>query len=1181
MAKDKAGQLDADAENKRLISSALDAELTKSVFTAPDGLTKSTSTRTDDYGDYEIDDELEHAMFAIDVPGGQEGGTAADKLLTDPAASRSPTSETAVQKAAVQNTAASNISGKPQAAVVAAALKAPSTTLQKPQAVQRLPTSGTTTQQHATSVTSGSSATPKTDMISGGVAKPVLQKPQAIQKLPASSVPTKRPALEDLTRSTATGSLSMPMSSVTKPLPQKSAREKVATFSISRQVTGGVPAGSTVPGFLNTAVQTTLNDEYDADADLEAAMLSSYGDLDNTVGSTGQADPNAPQDRAVTSGKASFDAPPISKTPVPSPSRTPLPRSTGQADPNAPQDRAVTSGKASFDAPPISKTPVPSPSRTPLPASPDITVLSSRPATFVAPETEVRAAPKLRSKTLAAPNTIASTRPRCTPCIERNRECDRRLPCSGCAEDRIRCQYSYSSQPKAKSNSQHVGPAKVVATKIFRLSDVKLDASGTTPVVYYCTSSAQADNIAQLFSHEGIIGFDIEYLAFAPPLKATDGVSLIQLASRDKIALFHLVLYGTQSPGQLITPALKAIIEDLRVAKVGNNIGGDMTRILRWLQVKALNVQDTMKLSKRWAPDLIDDKLATQFEFLFDMELHKGDVRTGDWSKRLTPEQQHYAAADAYASRMVYEEWLKRKADGRTLRVDPDSKLHKNRKVTKPSKAKGQASLKSNATGQASIKSNATGQASIQSNATGQAYIKSSLKLSRLPPRSMGLSRLLAEDGAIVTGSALDMDLCCTNVKAPDQGHDLLQVAGALQGSYAERNAKLDRLSTVFDYDIIPCPARCGLRFCSFADAQRHYESVYDTVTHIAGCLWDHECGAAIPCGSPTHIELHEIAGSDFECVCGRAFCNEYALALHLNSGGCGRQEAHDIYTLERLIRLPTTGIPVPFSGMGSDVAILHYKKTIVQSWSYPAAPTDDHFGIMLDRYSKNEVSLTDLTVRANEAAAMFLPILSKQSVRVHSASNCKTSCTPSKLEWREDRLAMSQTFGRWSHGGHVMSMLFTERFIYDLRRCADPVPLVGVNGGDGFTCQVSRLVRFLDEERDFRLVIRFNTKSDGLSVPLIPHLHCISDGNYCGTIKTKRFVEVFRGLTEDPWLSDVITYFDKKQSKKDDGGWATGRHSHVATGHGDFAALQQQFDGAEEGYLSDPGYSSLDEQSS
>ena len=87
------------------------------------------------------------------------------------------------------------------------------------------------------------------------------------------------------------------------------------------------------------------------------------------------------------------------------------------------------------------------------------------------------------------------------------------------------------------------------------------------------------ETVSQLFANEPVLGFDIEWMAQA---SAKDGirrnVSLIQIASETRIALFHIAVFaGTNVPADFVAPTFKKLMESKSITKAGVAIKGDST----------------------------------------------------------------------------------------------------------------------------------------------------------------------------------------------------------------------------------------------------------------------------------------------------------------------------------------------------------------------------------------------------------------------------------------------------------------------------------------------------------------------------------------------------------------------------------------------------------------------------
>ncbi|KAH6611196.1 ribonuclease h [Trichoderma cornu-damae] len=181
--------------------------------------------------------------------------------------------------------------------------------------------------------------------------------------------------------------------------------------------------------------------------------------------------------------------------------------------------------------------------------------------------------------------------------------------------------------------------------------------------VHYCESKSTMERVCnEYFLNEDVIGLDLEWMRYA---LRTDGprhnVSVIQIASPSRVALFHVALFKKDS--DLVGPSFRKIMENPNVSKVGVNIGPDCTRLKHHLGVTVQGIFELSHLYKlvKYLPEkrnLINKglvSLATQVEDQLLLPLYKGQlVRTGNWMRRLNSQQIHYSASDAYAGLQLY-----------------------------------------------------------------------------------------------------------------------------------------------------------------------------------------------------------------------------------------------------------------------------------------------------------------------------------------------------------------------------------------------------------------------------------------------------------------------------------------------------------------------------------------------
>lgn len=184
--------------------------------------------------------------------------------------------------------------------------------------------------------------------------------------------------------------------------------------------------------------------------------------------------------------------------------------------------------------------------------------------------------------------------------------------------------------------------------------------------VLYSRTKLESEEIAHEFLGEKVIGFDMEW----PRETNTTGhtrlqqrIGLIQIACEDKIALFHIGLHSGSTAKDLLAPALRTIIEDPAIAKCGVAVhNADFARLQQWFGLKprgAFELSHLHNLVSFGASNPAEcttklRKLSAQVEQHLGLPLHKGKVRTSNWSQPLNKDQVNYAAADAYAGFMLF-----------------------------------------------------------------------------------------------------------------------------------------------------------------------------------------------------------------------------------------------------------------------------------------------------------------------------------------------------------------------------------------------------------------------------------------------------------------------------------------------------------------------------------------------
>lgn len=222
-------------------------------------------------------------------------------------------------------------------------------------------------------------------------------------------------------------------------------------------------------------------------------------------------------------------------------------------------------------------------------------------------------------------------------------------------------QFAYRISPADYQKAAMASPSTSAAFwshKLYR------NRQGRSPAIHYCTSFDQAEAQAKHFLNEPVVGFDLEWEmgASAEKSRIKRSVSLIQIASEDKIALFQIALYKGETTEELLPPSLRAILESRNIIKAGVNVAGDGSRLQKALGIEVAGLFELSHLYKvvRYSEDSTTNvnkrlcSLADQVQNILLLPLKKDDVRVSAWSQKLRIDQLEYAASDAYAGFQIY-----------------------------------------------------------------------------------------------------------------------------------------------------------------------------------------------------------------------------------------------------------------------------------------------------------------------------------------------------------------------------------------------------------------------------------------------------------------------------------------------------------------------------------------------
>lgn len=148
----------------------------------------------------------------------------------------------------------------------------------------------------------------------------------------------------------------------------------------------------------------------------------------------------------------------------------------------------------------------------------------------------------------------------------------------------------------------------------------------------------------RLLEKEKFIGFDTET---KPSFKKghTNKVALLQLSTIDRCFLFRLNRIGMGED-------ISRLMENDSITKIGLSIHDDFTVMHRSSQVVPRGFVELQKLVKDY--HIEDISLQKIYAIIFGEKISKSQRLTNWEAEHLTPQQQRYAATDAWACLRIY-----------------------------------------------------------------------------------------------------------------------------------------------------------------------------------------------------------------------------------------------------------------------------------------------------------------------------------------------------------------------------------------------------------------------------------------------------------------------------------------------------------------------------------------------
>jgi len=167
-------------------------------------------------------------------------------------------------------------------------------------------------------------------------------------------------------------------------------------------------------------------------------------------------------------------------------------------------------------------------------------------------------------------------------------------------------------------------------------------------------SSREADKAVDYLLCQSILGIDTET---RPSFKKghSNQVSLLQVSTHDTCFLFRLNHTG-------LTPAIIRLLEDKTVPKIGLSLHDDIAALHRKGDFQPGSFVDIQKhVGEIGVQDLSLQKLYANF---FGKKISKSQQLTNWESDVLNEKQKAYAATDAWACIMLYEELIRLEQSG-------------------------------------------------------------------------------------------------------------------------------------------------------------------------------------------------------------------------------------------------------------------------------------------------------------------------------------------------------------------------------------------------------------------------------------------------------------------------------------------------------------------------------------
>lgn len=168
--------------------------------------------------------------------------------------------------------------------------------------------------------------------------------------------------------------------------------------------------------------------------------------------------------------------------------------------------------------------------------------------------------------------------------------------------------------------------------------------SGTIEVI---ETKEEAKKALDILKTQPILGFDSETKPSFTKGKSNN-VCLIQLSTLSTCYLFRI------NKDEMLPEIIEEIMKNEEITKIGLSLKDDFTGINKLQKFKPNNCIDLQKYVKQFG--ITDNSLSKIYAIIFNKKISKSQRLTNWEAETLTEKQKNYAALDAWAALVIYQQ---------------------------------------------------------------------------------------------------------------------------------------------------------------------------------------------------------------------------------------------------------------------------------------------------------------------------------------------------------------------------------------------------------------------------------------------------------------------------------------------------------------------------------------------